>query len=217
MLMPRTADAWLLGTILAVCGLAKPLLAAGTVERVVVNGVPLRLHSATEIGEPEVVAEALARRWAQSGPTPLTIRLRDGRIIVGRQRHALHETASVQRGRYPGSTRVEYAIRDLREPIESWGGLPFIVPADWQSVSLIRHGRSRGAPLTGLYRSRRSVESTSRQLIEALRRAGWSAPSRVAAEQGLITSVRGSRRLEAVIAASESGARIVVQIGGLEH
>lgn len=216
MLMPRTMDAWLLGTILALCSLAKPVSAASAIERVVVNGVPLRLHSSTEIGEPEVVAEALAQRWAQSGPAPLTVRLRDGRIIIGRQRHALHETVSLQRGRHPGSTRLDYAIRDLREPIDSWNGLPFVPPADWQSVSLVRHGRSRAAPLTGLFRSQRSVELAVRQLSEALLRAGWSAPPRVGAERGVITSVRGSRRLEAAIAASESGSRIVIQVGGLE-
>ncbi|MEY3714141.1 MAG: hypothetical protein RL321_1761 [Pseudomonadota bacterium] len=217
MLRPRTIDAWLLATIFAVCSLGEPLLATSAVERVIVNGVPLRLFSSIERGEPDLVAEALVRRWSQSGAPPLTIPLSDGRIIIGRQRHALHETATVQRGRTAGSTRVEYAIRDLREPIESSSGVPFAVPADWQTVSIVRHGRSRAAPLTGLFRTRRSVELTSRQLREALLRAGWSAPSRATFERGLIASVRGSRRLEAAIAASDSGARVVIQVDGPEQ
>lgn len=217
MLTARSMDGWLIGTILAFCSFADPLSAASRSEAVVVNGVPLRLRSTTEIGEPEVLAERLAHRWTQSGPAPLTIRLRDGRIILGRQRQAFHETVSLQRGRSPGSTRIEYAVRDLREPIESWGAEPFVVPADWQRISSIRHGRSRGAPLTLLYRSHRTVSTAIRQLRESLLRSGWSATRVDSANQAIVMSQRGGRQLQAAIAQSETGVRIVIQLEGSEQ
>ncbi|MEN9836413.1 MAG: hypothetical protein RLZ79_81 [Pseudomonadota bacterium] len=217
MLTARSVDGWLIGTILAFCSLADPVSAASRSEAVVVNGVPLRLRSTSEFGEPEVLAELLAHRWAQNGPAPLTIRLRDGRIILGRQRQAFHETVSLQRGRSPGSTRIEYAIRDLREPIEPWGTEPFVVPADWQRISAIRHGRSRGAPLTLLYRSHRTVATAIRQLRESLLRAGWSATRVDSDNHAVLMSRRGNRQLQAAIARSETGVRIVIQLDGSEQ
>lgn len=217
MLTTRSVDAWLIGTILAFCSLADPVTAASRSEAVVVNGVPLRLRSTTELGEPEMLAQVLAHRWAQSGPAPITIRLRDGRIVLGRQRHAFHETVSLQRGRSPGSTRIEYAIRDLREPIESWRVEPFVVPADWQRISSIRHGRSRGSPMTLIFRSHRTVPTALRQLRESLLRAGWSAPRVDSENQAIVMSQRGTRQLQAAIAQSETGVRVVIQLDGSEQ
>jgi hypothetical protein len=216
-LTPRSIDAWLIGTVLAFCSLADPILAASRSEAVVVNGVPLRLRSTTELGDPEALADLLARRWTESGPPPLTLRLRDGRIVLGRQRQSFHETVSLQRGRSPGSTWIEYAIRDLREPIESWGAVPFVVPADWERISTIRHGRSRAAPTTLLFRGRRTVPIAARQLRESLLRAGWSATQLNSEDHGVLMSRRGARQLQAAIAASETGTRIVIQLDGSEQ
>lgn len=217
MLTPRPVDAWLIGTLLAVCSLADPVGAATRSETVVVNGVPLRLRSTTELGEPETLAEGLTRRWAESGPAPLTMQLRDGRIILGRQRQAYHETVSLQRGRLPGSTRVEYAIRDLREPIEAWGAAPFVVPTDWQRISSVRHGLSRSAPMTLLFRSHQTVPTVVRQMRASLIRAGWSATRLDSEDHGVLMSLRGTRQLQAAVAASKTGTRIVIQLDGAEQ
>lgn len=217
MLTSRSIDAWLVGTMLALCSVADSLSAASQSEAVVVNGVPLRLRSTTELGEPAVLAERLAQRWAETGPAPMTIRLRDGRIILGRQRHAFHETVSLQPGRSPGSTRIEYAVRDLREPIESWGPVVFVMPADWQRVSVVRHGRSLSAPTTLLFRSSRTVSTATRQLREALIRAGWSLARDESDGHGVIMARRGNRLLQAAIAPGANGVRILVQVGGSEH
>jgi len=45
MLTSRSIDAWLIGTMLALCSVVDSVSAASQSEAIVVNGVPLRLRS----------------------------------------------------------------------------------------------------------------------------------------------------------------------------
>lgn len=217
MLTKRPLDLWLIGAALSLVALPSALMAADRNLLVWVNGVPLQLRSSLENGEPDAVAESIARRWASIGPSPLKLRLSDGRIILGRQRHAFHETANLSPGRARGTTQVEYALRDLRVPIDSRSRIPFVAPADWHQISAVRHGKSISAPLTLLFRSSRDSSTAVGQLRRALLRAGWVMPAKALIPGDVLWSQRGSQYLEAAFAPSESGVRIVIQVGGAEN
>jgi len=217
MLIRRPFDIWLLSAALSLASLPTVLVASNRELLVWVNGVPLQLRSSTESGEPEKVAESIARRWERNGPTPVKLPLKGGRIILGRQRDAFHETASLSPGHQPGTTQIEYALRDLRVPIESRIRMPFVAPPDWHQVSVVRHGQSKSAPLTLLFRSSRDPSTAVEQLRRALLRAGWITLAKDSLPEDLLWAHRGSQHLEAAFAPVERGVRIVIQITGAEN
>jgi len=207
----------LLGTLLVVSSIIPLEVFASTSMQVTINGVPLSIRTYEKRGTPHELASEATQRWSANGPAPLIWQAEEGRIVIGRQRGAFHETLTLIPAKRPGHTEMHHALRDLRQPVEPLGQLPFALPIGWKLISVVRHGSSATAAQTFLLRGGRGRDFVVAQSVRALRAAGWTSPRILRDSNVVLWSARGSQSLEAVIEPRGQQTRIVVQVGGHAH